>query len=263
MKKVNDGFNTIPITEYKPETKKHEAGSGKSALVCITIILLFIVIFMICVRMDVGGFGSATLRPVLKDVPLLNKILPPATDEEVAAESGYSSLSQAVTKIGELEKEIEALKTAQNTAEGDNSDTAALQSRIQELENQVATLKVYEDNQKNFEATKEDFYREVVYNDNVDVSDYTKWYESMNEDTAAKLYKEAVKTEETDAKNKELAEAYSHMKPEKAAKILENMTADLDTVVNILDAMSAKDRGEIMGEMSSAYAAKITKKMSY
>ena len=95
-----------------------------------------------------------------------------------------------------------------------------------------------------------------------DAEDYVKWYESMDADTAAKLYKEVIKTEKEEQDKKELAESYAAMKPAQAAKILEVMTADLDIVVSILNEMTPEQRGKIMGEMSSPYAAKVTKKMS-
>lgn len=260
MKKtVRDGFNTMS-TPPQPVQKE----SGKGLLVCVTLVLLFIIILLVCIRMDVGGFGTQVLRPLLKDVPIVKHVLPEATDEEVAIETGYRSLAQAVTKIEQLEQENAALKeqqASQTSTEGGTAD-ASLQAEIDSLKQQIETLKVYENNQKSFEATKEKFYQEVVYNDHVDVSDYTKWYESMDKDTAAKLYKEAVKTREASEYEKELAETYAKMKPAKAAAILNTMTGDVDTVINILNAMNAKDRGAIMGEMDAIFAAKITKKMA-
>lgn len=262
MKKtVRDGFNTM-----SQASQPVEKGSGKGLLVCVTLVLLFIIILLVCIRMDVGGFGSKVLRPVLKDVPVLKHVLPEATDEEVAAETGYRSLAQAVTKIEQLEREIAELKEQQAgqaaSGSGEADATLALQAEIDSLKQQIETLKVYESNQKNFEATKEKFYQEVVYNDHVDVSDYTKWYEEMDKDTAAKLYKEAVKTQEASEYEREMAKTYAEMKPAKAAAILNTMTGDVDTVVNILNAMDARDRGAIMGEMNATFAAKITKKMS-
>lgn len=262
MKKtVREGFNTMP-TASQPVQKE----SGKGLLVCVTLVLLFIIILLVCIRMDVGGFGTRVLRPILKDVPVVKHVLPEPTDEEVASETGYRSLAQAVTKIEQLEKEIAELKAKQESQtaaeDGAGAVDATLQAEIDSLKQQIETLKVYESNQKNFEATKENFYQEVVYNDNVDVSDYTKWYESMDKDTAAKLYKEAVKTQEASAHEKEMAQTYAKMKPAKAAAILNTMTGDVDTVINILNAMDAKDRGAIMAEMNATFAAKITKKMT-
>ena len=58
--------------------------------------------------MNVGGIGSS-LRPYLKNVPVVNKILPAATDEEIQEETGgkYKSLSEAVDRIKELEAQLD------------------------------------------------------------------------------------------------------------------------------------------------------------
>lgn len=262
MKKkvIQDGFNTVPL---EPHREKKAAGGFKNVLVVTALVLFFLIVLIVLIRMDVGGFGSRVLRPAIKDIPVVSKILPPATDEQIASESGYESLEQAVNRIQDLEKQVQELKAQLESKNfGNEANDAALQTKIEELQTEIATLKVYEKNQKNFEATKEDFYKEVIYNDNVDVSDYTKWYESMDQDTAAKLYKEAVQTQEASATIKELASSYSKMDPVNAASVLEQMTGDLDTVVAILEEMNASQRGEIMGEMSPAFAAKITKKMT-
>ncbi|MCR4716833.1 MAG: hypothetical protein K5656_06600 [Lachnospiraceae bacterium] len=256
-KKMKEGFNSIPTYERDEEVKDFTA---KNAFAVLIIVLVAMVALLCAIKLDVGGFGSKVLRPILEDVPVMSTILPEKTDEQVSEETGYKSLAQAVTRIQQLEEEVGLLKAkeASGNAELTNED----KKKIAELEKKIKKLQVYEKNQKSFDATKEEFYKEVVYNDNVDIEDYIKWYESMDADTAAKLYKEAVQTKEATAEEKELAESYAAMKPVQAARILETMTADLDIVVNILNEMSPEERGKIMGEMSSAYAAKVTKKMS-
>ncbi len=258
-KRINEGFNTIPT--FEGATPKKEKGGSGSAFLVFIIVLVAVIALLICIRMDVGHFGSKVLRPMIGDIPVISGVLPEKTDDEVREETGYRNLAQAVLRIRELENELEALKAgyaSSNASTGTTEDA----EKIAELEKQIKKLKVYEKNQKTFENTKEEFYKEVVYNDNVKPDDYVKWYESMDADTAAKLYKEVIKTEKEDEDKKELAESYAAMKPAQAAKILEVMTADLDIVVSILDEMTPEQRGKIMGEMSSAYAAKVTKKMS-
>lgn len=52
--------------------------------VTIIIILIWLAIFAMLIKLDVGGFGSGVLAPVIKDVPYLNKILPDSVTEEVS-----------------------------------------------------------------------------------------------------------------------------------------------------------------------------------
>ena len=101
--------------------------------VVLLIILIWLVIFAFLVKMDVGGFGSTVLFPVLKDVPYVNRILPgieeyiPAEEDEYAA---YTTVEEAVDRIKELEVEIEQLK----------ADGSANSDYIAELEAASAEL---------------------------------------------------------------------------------------------------------------------------
>lgn len=248
----------------KQQTGDDKGGKLKGILIVISAVLLFLVILIILIKMDLGGFGSKVLRPILKDVPVVNKILPAATDDEIAKESGYDTLEEAVAKINELEQQLDAAKKAQNTsAAKDTEATSDKDDQIKELEKEIKRLKTYEENQKKFEKTKTDFYNQVVYNDKApDASTYSQWYESMDKDTAAKIYREVVGKQADDAEKKALADTYSAMKPAQAAAILQNMTGDLDAVVSILKSMEAEKRGLVLGAMDSAFAAKITKKMT-
>ena len=59
-----------------------DGGSGKkggkmmTAIFAVVIVLIWIAIFALLIKLDVGGFGSTVLYPVLKNVPVLNLILP-------------------------------------------------------------------------------------------------------------------------------------------------------------------------------------------
>lgn len=260
MAKKNSGYvDHFSGVEYTQTTQKKDV-RGRNTMLVVVLALLLLVILMIMVRMDVGGVGSKVLRPVFKDVPIVNGILPEPTDAVVSKETGYRNLNQAVERIHELEAQVDMLQKQHQIATTEPSTEN--QAEIEKLKTKINQLQVYEDNQKNFEATKESFYKEVVYNDQVNVEDYIKWYESMDADTAAKLYKEAVQTKTASDQEKELAKSYAKMDPAAAAAILDNMTGDIDAVVNILNAMNASERGAIMGEMNPMFAAKITKKMS-
>ena len=98
----------VNIDELDDESGK--SGKLVSILVAMLIIVIWLVIFALLIKMNVGGIGSS-LRPYLKNVPVVNKILPAATDEEIQEETGgkYKSLSEAVDRIKELEAHIEEL----------------------------------------------------------------------------------------------------------------------------------------------------------
>ena len=43
-----------------------------TALIVIVIVAIWLLIFGVLIKLDVGNFGSSVLTPVLKDVPVLN-----------------------------------------------------------------------------------------------------------------------------------------------------------------------------------------------
>jgi len=55
-----------------------EESDSKIATVIFTLltILIWLAVFAALIKLDVGGFGSTVLRPLLKDVPGVNLILP-------------------------------------------------------------------------------------------------------------------------------------------------------------------------------------------
>lgn len=232
-----------------------ESGGFSVFLVTAIIILVWLGIIGLLIKLDVGGFGSQVLAPVLSDVPVLNKILPESEETESTTDEdygGYSNLKDAVNDVEALKVRLES---AQATVNADAE-------KITELQNEVTRLKTFEDKQLEFQRIKNEFYEEVVYAEKGPGADeYIKYYESMDPETAENLYKEVVKKEAVSDEIKEYAQAYSEMKPKQAAAIFEGMTDNLDLVAKILGVMEPDDRGAILGVMDSTVAAKITKIM--
>lgn len=235
--------------------KEEKAGGGLlSAVIIFLIIVVWLAAMVVLIKMDVGHFGSRVLRPVLKDVPVLNLILPAASDEEAAAETDlpYKNLSEALDRIEELESQVTANQTTIQTQ----------QEELQEKDNEIARLKVFEEDQQSFNELKNNFYNEVVYGNSApDADTYIEWYESIDSEAAEEIYRQVVAQEQTDKNIQELATSYADMDPAAAAKILQTMNGDLDTVAKIMDSMSPSDKAEILAEMDPNFAANITKKL--
>lgn len=237
--------------------EEEESGSGSVFLVTFIIVLVWIAILCLIVKLDFGGFGSNILTPVLKDVPVLNLILP--SDKEVVVQEGegeayggYDNLRDAVDYIKELELELERAQSAQT----DSSDEVA------QLKAEVERLKTFEDSQVDFQKLKTEFYEEVIYADKgPGIEEYRKYYEEMDPATAEYLYKQVVTQMEESQEILDYAKAYSEMKPKEAAAIFEEMTDNLNLAARILGVMEADDRGKILGVMDPEIAARITKIM--
>ena len=109
---------------------------------------------------------------------------------------------------------------------------------------------------------KKRFDNEVVYTDNApDINEYKKYYESIDPQNAENLYKQVVEQQEKDDDMSDYVKAYSQMKPKQAAAIFDTMTDNLELVAKILSAMKADARGDILGNMKTDTAAKVTKLM--
>ena len=249
-----------PEGKKDKKNKKSEGKEGIFSRILTFIIVLFIVaiwlaIFAFLIKYDVGGFGSTVLRPILKDIPGVNEILPDIPDEQAAEENNYpyKNLPDAMERIRELEAQVAA---ANGSRRGDANYLA-------QLEAEVARLKTFEENQLQFQTEKDKFDKEVVFNDKApDIEEYKKYYASISPDNAAEIYRQVVEQQENEKKLVEQAEMYKSMKPEEAAKILNGMGGDLDLVSNILLHMKTKEAGAILAKMDSNMAAKVTKKIS-
>ena len=250
----------------KKEAKKNgttdefeeESGGGKAAVVFVTlmIIVIWIAILAVLIHFDVGGFGSTVMQPILKDVPYVNKILPKTEEEETKTKKDskypYKTVDEAVAYIKELEKELADAKES-------NSENDAY---VADLEAQAAQWKEYKENEQKFEEEKAKFYKEVVFSDQApDINEYKKYYESIDPQNAENLYKQVVEQQEKDDDMSDYVKAYSQMKPKQAAAIFDTMTDNLELVAKILSAMKADARGDILGNMKTDTAAKVTKLM--
>ncbi len=236
-------------------TEDEDTGGISVVLVTILIVIIWLAILALLIKLDVGGFGSGVLSPVLKDVPVINKILPGDTVTETTDEEsygGYTSLKEAVDTIKELELELEK---AQSQNQTDDTEIAEMQAEIERLQ-------TFEKKQVEFERIKNEFYEEVVYAEKgPGAEEYQKYYESIDPTTAEYLYKQVVQQLEEDAMIQDYAQAYAEMKPKQAAAIFEEMTGNLSLVARILGTMDADTRGQILGAMDPEIAARITKIM--
>lgn len=243
----------------KKEKKLNENGEEKDsklATVIFTVltILIWLVVFGVLIKLDVGGFGTKVLRPLLKDVPVVNLILPEASDEEIIADNNYAytTLAEADAYIKELETKLEAYELA----------GIADAEKIGELSSELERLKSFEADQKAFQEEKEAYYQEVVLGNGTDVmNNFKQWYEKMDSATAEVIYRQVLEQLQLDERTKEYASIYSSMAAEDVALIFIEMTGDLDTIAKILNNMDAKKQGAILSAVAqkdAVFAAKLT-----
>lgn len=232
-----------------------EAGGVPVFFVTLFIVIIWVAILCVLIKLDVGGFGSNVLAPVIKDVPVINKILPGdsvvSTDDEESY-GGYTSLRDAVDYIKELELELERAQAANNV----DAQT------IDELRAENERLKTFENAQIEFDRISNEFYNEVIYNENgLGPEEYQKYYEAIDPTYAEFLYKQVVEQAQVDAELKNYAQPFASMDPESAALILENMTGDPDLAAKILMQLDTTSRGNVLAAMDPEFAARLTRIM--
>lgn len=238
--------------EIKDEKK--EGNKVLTLLIVLLIVIIWLAFFGILIKLDVGSFGSGVLRPVLKDVPLINAMLPEETVAQVPEDTnyGYKSLSEAVAKIKELEQTISEM----SSSETDSSSTIA------EMQAEIDRLKVFEENQAAFEKRVADFDKNVVFAEEApSIEEYKAYYEAIDPTNAATIYQQVIEQLQYSYAIQEKADIYKNMDPKAAATVFEEMTADVENVAKILLCMKPKESAAIIAEMDPVVAAKITKKM--
>lgn len=232
-----------------------ESTGNKFVLFVVTllVIVIWLGIIALLIKTDVGGFGSTVLYPYLKDVKYVNKILPEvSSDADVDTEHQFDSIDDAVNRIKELELQLDEANSSLTT----DSET------IDSLQSQVDELSTYKEAEAEFEAEKEKFYEEVVFSDQApDISEYKTYYESIEPENAEVLYKQVVEQLQASQEISDYATTYSSMKPKEAAAIFDTMTDNLSLVADILQAMDAESRANILGKMNADTAAKVTEIM--
>jgi flagellar motility protein MotE (MotC chaperone) len=243
------------MAKDKAEGKeKKEGNKVLTILIALLLAVIWFAIFGMLIKLDVGGFGSGVLRPILKDVPLVNLILPRVSDEQLAKEEDYAydSLPKAVARIKELELQIAQMQ----------QDTTDENKTIAELQAEISRLKVFEENQLAFEERQKEFDKNVVFAEAApSIEEYKKYYEEINPANAELIYRQVVEQLQYSDAIQEKANIYKNMDPKEAAEIMETMTADVEAVAKMLLAMKPKESAAILEEMDEVIAAKITKKM--
>jgi flagellar motility protein MotE (MotC chaperone) len=236
------------------EEKKKSSGKLITILVILGILLAWIILFIVLIRSDVGGIGTS-LRPALKEIPVVNWILPPVSDEQIAWEENYpyQDITEAVEVIKQLELQIDSLSSERDT----------YSTQIAELSAEVERLKVFEEQQAAFEERVKAFDKNVVFNDKApSIEEYQAYYEAINPTTAEEIYRLVLEQLQYDETILEKAKILKTMKPSQAAAVLQEMTADIEWASKVLLSMKSEECAAILDKMDQLYVAKIFRKMA-
>lgn len=236
--------------------KRKEESSGKfgTFLIILIFLLIWITALALLVKLDVGGLGT-TLRPYLKDVPVVSLILPSVPEEQIQWEENYpyKNMDEAMNEVDALRKQVAQLEKENSAYAIENAQLKAENNR----------LKKFEDNVTEFEERVKRFEQYVVFNDKApDVSVYKEFYESIEPENAERLYQYVVELMKYDEGVVTQAELFANMKPGQAAEALQEMTADIEFITKVLLAMKKDNATEIMNKMDALFVAKVMQRMT-
>ena len=277
------------ISAREADLETEDVGSGFATfIITVLIILMWLAIMALLVKLDVGGFGSQVLAPVIGGVPGLNKILPESAlqqlqqeengeQQAVVNESDDGTMTEIILPgFGSSEEEGVSGNTDQGAGGAGSAYIRQLENELAEAQQrnneyaqmiaeqqaEVNRLQPFEEEQRQFEEVKADFYEQVIYAENgPGPEEYMKYYEGIDPELAAELYQEAVKSYMDTEEVRKYAQTYASMKAKKAAGIMEDLVnnkGDAELAARILNQMSADDRGKVLGAMEAEPAGVLT-----
>ena len=255
------------FADREAEINGDNAGGFATIVITFLLVLIWLAIMILLVKLDVGGFGSDVLAPILKDIPYLNWMLPEGSYEkkpavtEIQVSSDVSGEGETTGAISTLEDAMAYIKRLEKALQSEMEQNSALTAENEKLKAEVARLEPFEKQQKDFYDEKAKFYEEIVYGENApDAANYQAYYEMIDPENAAEIYKKIVQNGIDDDAIKAFATTYSGMKAKKAAAIFDEMVAEnqIELVSRILAQMSVENRGDILAAMKEANAAKLT-----
>lgn len=225
----------------------------RGLIVFLVIMLILLIGAGALLRFDVFGLGTRIVGPYLVDVPVINLVLPEMPVPEEEETDGYV--------FETVEEAVEILKLTEKMLKESDEKADELSEQLTQLTAEVNRLKVFENNQLQFEADKGAFDR-LVATSAEDIV-YKDWFEKMYPDNAAEIYAEVAMDVALSEEMKELVSIYQNMKADNAASILETMaTTKLDQVATIISSVSSDQAAKILGAMAPATAARITTYLS-
>lgn len=240
----------------------------KLFLIFFLMLIIFLGTLFSIFYFDIGG-----TQKYIKDVPVLNKLVPVKADlaniEEELESYSYNKLLKYTLNLyreNEINKtELAALK--EEAVKWSGEDGTIIKGKYDELTEQlnesldeVIRLKEFENAYLKLKTQKEKQDKAIAVNN---AQSYRTYFESLDANEAAELYKLVIEQDKYDADFTNYIGAFSEMTPQKAALVIEQLArTDFDVVIKVVNSLSAEVASKILDEVDTAYASMITKSIS-
>lgn len=231
-----------------------ESKSGSKILLFLLSFLILLGAFILLVKLDVGGLGTNILGPRLKNVPVINLILPKMSAEEAG------NLDLPNYNFETVDEAVERLKATEIMLKEKEKEAEKLNETINQNQAEIDRLKVFEAERLQFEKDKEEFDKLVA--EQADPEAFMAFVEEMYPESALKIYESLITQKQINEEIASVASMYQEMKPKNAAAILEEtVSKDIDMAAQILLQLEPSQAGAILAAMDSTLADKVSRYM--
>ncbi|MCQ2978361.1 MAG: hypothetical protein MJ245_01030 [Clostridia bacterium] len=240
----------------------------KLFLIFFAMLILFLGTLFAIFYFDIGG-----TQKYIKDVPVLNKIIPVSTDlsdiEDELSTYSYNKLLKYTLNLyrqNEINKtEVAALKEEASKWSGEDGTIIKgkydeLTTQLNESLDEIIRLKEYENEYIKIKKNKEKQDKAIALNN---TQSYRNYFESLDKNEASELYKLVIEQEKYDIDFTNYVSAFSQMTPQKAALVIEQLArTDFDVVLKVVTNLDATVASAILDQVDTAYASMITKSLA-
>ncbi len=210
------------------------------------------------------GLGEM-FRDDLKNIPVLNRVLPPSPDPEAAEYMSDIQLAQKYEefrqKVKEMTRQLEEQKKIIENLQSykDNEQKMLEEVSRQKTDNEKERERI-EVESKKLEEEKLKFAEQIK---SADEEGFVAFFENMDKDIAAQIYEKIQRERMVDKEVKDFVKTFDSMEPASAAQLLEHMgLANMDLVANIMKLMKKQVVAEVLANMDPVFAANLADRMA-
>lgn len=220
--------------------------------------------FFFAIKSNVNGIAD-NMRDSIDKIPVLRLALPampnPEDEKNMTEEEIRKKYSQMKVDKGELEKQISDLTNQVDKIDkqlaAKETNSALLQQQKDAIEKEK--LKLMADNA----SLKKEFDDVSAAIAKGDTTEYKKYFEKIDPNIAADLYAQILTDEKMSADVKKYCAIYEDMDASAVSEVMEQMgTGKMTLIVEIMKNLKKDSAGEILAEMTPAFAAKLSEQLA-
>ncbi len=256
----------------KTEVSKKQDKKTTSALFyivsIITALLLVVLIIggalFLAVKFNVNGVADS-MGDSIRGIPVLKWSLPekpdPDDEKNMTEEQVRSKYNEIKAQKEKLETQVEdltkQLDNTKNQVTAKDSNTTLLQQQKDALEIDRNKLQSEKDSlQKDYDKLSEAISAG-------DTTEYKNYFKKINPQKAEELYESIMQEEKISADVKKYCSIYEEMDASAVAGIMEQMGGGKMTlIIDIMKNLKKDTAGEILTEMTPAFAAKVSEQLA-